>query len=115
MRLLLVICTFAAALFAHAAADTRIRVVTSFVPLYCWTANVAGDLAIVENLLPPRAEPHDYAFTPADARKLGHADLIVVNELGLETWLPKFLRNSPALRDRLVSAWRFASRMLIPT
>lgn len=82
--------------------DTRPYVVTSFLPLYCWTANVAGDLATVENLLPPRADPHEYAFTPSDARKLASADLIVVNGLGLEVWLSKFLRSSPASEQRLV-------------
>ena len=60
-------------------ADSRPRVVTSFLPLYCWAVNVAGTNAIVENLLPPRAEPHDYAFTVGDAHKLAAADLIVVN------------------------------------
>src|SRR6476620_11848937 len=57
----------ASALFG---AEARPRVVTSFLPLYCWAANVAGEHAVVENLLPPRAEPHEYAFTPGDARKL---------------------------------------------
>ena len=84
-------------------ADSRPRLVTSFFPLYCWAGNVAGTNAVVENLLPPRAEPHDYAFTIGDARKLAVADLIIVNGLGLEGWLPKFLKGSPAARDRVVS------------
>jgi zinc/manganese transport system substrate-binding protein len=84
-------------------AGERPRIVTSFLPLYCWTANVAGTNATVENLLPPRAEPHEYAFTPGDARKLSQADLIVVNGLNLEGWLPKFLRSAPVARQRLVT------------
>ena len=84
-------------------ADLRPRLVTSFFPLYCWAVNVAGTNALVENLLPPRAEPHDYAFTIGDARKLAVADLIIVNGLSLEGWLPKFLKGSPAARDRVVS------------
>lgn len=85
------------------AAEPRLRIVTSFCPLYCWTANIVGDLAEVENLLPARAEPHEYAFTPGDARKLGKADLIVVNGFGLEPWLPKFLRSNPSARTRFVN------------
>ena len=84
------------------AADSRPRVVTSFFPLYCWTVNVAGTNAVVENLLPPRAEPHDYAFTVGDAHKLAAADLIIVNGLGLEGWLPKFLKSSPDARTRVL-------------
>jgi ABC-type Zn uptake system ZnuABC Zn-binding protein ZnuA len=86
---------------ALVAAEARLHVVTSFLPLYCWTVNVAGEFAEVDNLLPPRSEPHEYAFTPGDARKLGRADLIVINGAGLETWLPKFLRGSPSSRDRV--------------
>ena len=95
-----VILFFTAAL---SAAEPRLRIVTSFFPLYCWTASVAGEHAVVESLLPPRAEPHDYAFTPSDARKLGEADLIVVNGLGLETWLSKSLRSAPASQARLLN------------
>src|SRR5881394_1943556 len=80
------------------------RVMTSFFPLYCWTANIAGHDAQVECLLSSRAEPHDYAFTPGDARRLHDADLIVVNGLGLEAWMPKFLRSSLAAQERIVVA-----------
>ncbi len=79
------------------------RAITSFFPLHCWTANVAGDEAQVECLLTSRAEPHDYAFTPGDARRLHEADLIVVNGLALEGWLPKFLRGAPDRRHRVVN------------
>ena len=84
-------------------AEARPRVVTSFFPLHCWAVNIAGDSVLVENLLPSRAEPHDYAFTPGDARKLSDANLIVVNGFNLEAWLPKFLRGSPATKDRVLA------------
>ncbi|NDA66946.1 MAG: hypothetical protein EBY09_09925, partial [Verrucomicrobia bacterium] len=48
----------------------KLRVLTSFLPVYCFTANVAGDLAEVENLLPANVGPHDYQFAPRDLRKL---------------------------------------------
>jgi zinc transport system substrate-binding protein len=79
-------------------------VVTSFFPIYCWTAGVAGDFATVENLLTGHLEPHEYALTPGDARKLSAADLIIVNGLGLETWLPKLFRNSPEVQKRVLIA-----------
>ena len=85
------------------AAEPRPRIVTSFFPLYCWTVNIADDRAEVENLLPLRAEPHDYAFTPNDAQRLNQADLIVVNGLGLEAWVPKFLRSDPSAEKRLLT------------
>lgn len=85
------------------AAEKRPRVLTSFLPIYCWTAHVAGDFAEVENLLSAKAEPHEYAFAPGDARRLAQADLILVNGLSMEGWLPKFLRSTPAARERVVT------------
>jgi zinc/manganese transport system substrate-binding protein len=77
--------------FLHCpAAEQRPLIVSSFLPIYCWTANVAGEAARVENLLPARAEPHDYAFTPGDARRLHAADFVVANGLGLEPWLERW-------------------------
>ena len=78
---------------ARAADGRKLKVLTSVLPLYCFTANVAGDLADVENLLPARVEPHDYQFSRKDLRKLAGADLIVVNGLGLERWLERSFRN----------------------
>jgi zinc transport system substrate-binding protein len=86
-----------------AEAATRPRIVTSFFPLYCWTVNVAGEFADVENLLPGRVDPHSYSFTTSDARKLTSADLIVVNGLGLESWLPKVQRNGTVATNKVVS------------
>jgi zinc/manganese transport system substrate-binding protein len=88
---------------AARAAEARLHIVTSFFPLYCWTANVVGERAVVDNLLAHRAEPHEYALTPGDARRLASANLIVVNGLGLEGWLPTFLRSSPGAVSRVVA------------
>jgi zinc transport system substrate-binding protein len=83
--------------------DSRPLVVTSFLPIYCWTINIAGEHARVENLLPSRAEPHEYAFTSSDARKLSHADLVIVNGVSLEGWLPKFASLAPNSAKNLVT------------
>lgn len=70
----------------------KLRVLTSFLPIYCFTANVAGDLAEVENLLPAKVGPHDYQFAPRDLRKLSGAQLFVINGLGMEDWLAKAMK-----------------------
>lgn len=54
----------------------RLRVLTSFLPVYCFAANVAGDRALVENLLPANVGPHDYQFSRRDLEKVSRADLI---------------------------------------
>lgn len=72
---------------AFAVQAARLKVVTSFLPIYCFTANIAGDLASVENLLPANIDPHDYQFTARDLRKIADADVIVLNGLGIDGWL----------------------------
>jgi zinc transport system substrate-binding protein len=72
----------------------RLKVVTSFLPVYCFAVNIAGDLADVENLLPDGIGPHDYQFTPRDVRTLSSAHLLIVNGLGLEDWLGKAVRSA---------------------
>ncbi len=69
-------------------------VVTTLPPIYCLTANVAGNFAKVDNLLPPGAAAHDFQFTFAERRKLEQADLVIANGLGLEPWLEKVLAKS---------------------
>lgn len=63
---------------------------------------MAGDFADVENLLSAKAEPHAIRLRPGDARRLAQADLILANGLSMEGWLPKFLRSTPAARERVV-------------
>lgn len=73
--------------------DGKLRVVTTFFPVYCFTANVAGDLAEVQNLLPPGTGPHGYSFTARDGQKLSSAQLVVMNGLGLDDWLTRSIKN----------------------
>lgn len=68
-----------------------LKVLTTFLPVYCFAANVAGDFAQVQNLLPANVEPHDYQFSRKDLQKLSDADLVFANGLGLESWLDKAL------------------------
>src|SRR4051812_14833428 len=77
-----------------AAPPHKLRVLTSFLPVYCFPANVPGARAQVENPLPANVEPHDYQFARRDLQKLAHADLIFINGLGLEAWLQKAFQNS---------------------
>ena len=69
----------------------KLKVVTSFLPVYCFTASVAGDLAEVENLTPPGTEPHDFQFSPREMKRLEAADLVVVNGLQIEAWLGRVM------------------------
>ena len=91
----------------------RLRIVTSILPIYCFTINITGDLAEVENLLPPGVEPHDFQFTPREMRIVGAAEVLVVNGLGLESWLSRVL-DAPEHRKTMVIASAGLEADLLP-
>ena len=81
-------------------------VVTSTPPLYSFVANVAGDAVRLENLLPPGASPHQTSFTPAQAKLLAQADLLVINGAGLEQWVGDMIKSTGRQDLKVVEASR---------
>lgn len=59
------------------------KVVVSFAPVYCWAVNVAGDDAVVKNMMTTTG-PHDFNPTDTDARLVRKADLFFINGLNLD-------------------------------
>lgn len=87
---------------AEGAADGRLRVLTSFMPLYSFAANIAGEHAVVENLLPGNVGPHDYQPTRSDFEKLRNAQLLLINGLKLEDWLQRLIKSRKGARPLTV-------------
>ncbi len=69
----------------------KIKIFTTIAPLYCFTINIAGNIADVDNLLPSGVGPHEYAFRPADIQKIAHAQVLIKNGADLEGWLDKLI------------------------
>jgi ABC-type Zn uptake system ZnuABC Zn-binding protein ZnuA len=67
------------------------KVAVSFAPLCCFAVNVAGDDAVVRNLL-TSSGPHHFQPTDRDARLLRRADLFLVNGIGLEGDKPEGMK-----------------------
>lgn len=74
---------------SHAA--EKLRVVASFSILGDMAAQIGGDDVSVTTLVGPNGDVHVYQPTPSDAKSLAAADLVVVNGLGLEGWLPRLI------------------------
>ena len=89
---------------AFAAEKGKLKVLTSFLPVYCLTVNVAGDAADVQVLISERASPHDFQFSPGDTRKVNEASVIVLNGLGVdvETKLERSLKASGKAQPRII-------------
>lgn len=86
-----------------AAADDRLKVVTTFTVIADMARNVAGEAAVVESITRPGAEIHNYQPTPGDILKAQDADLILWNGLGLELWFERFFANLRDVASAVVS------------
>jgi zinc/manganese transport system substrate-binding protein len=69
-----------------------LKVVASFSILGDFVKNVGGERVEVTTLVGADGDVHVYTPTPADARKIAEAKLLVVNGFGLEGWLPRLLQ-----------------------
>jgi ABC-type Zn uptake system ZnuABC Zn-binding protein ZnuA len=62
----------------------RLKVVTTVAPITSIAANVAGDLADIEGVVPEGTNSHTFEPAPSVAEVLSRADLIFINGLVLE-------------------------------
>ncbi len=85
---------FCSLVLQPAAAQTRLNVVASFSILADFARQVGGDKVSVASLVGPDSDVHVYTPTPHDAKDVGAAQLLIVNGLGLEGWLPRLQQAS---------------------
>ena len=109
----------AAALLAPAtralAADTPappLKVVATFSILGDMVREVAGDAAQVTTLVGPDGDAHVYEPTPADAKRIAQADLVVVNGLQFEGWIERLMRSAGVKRAPVVASQGIKPRLL---
>lgn len=113
MRRVLTILTVAVvAAFSPARAQERLNVVATFSILGDFAKNVGGDRASVTTLVGSDSDTHVYTPTPADARKITDAKLVIVNGLGLEGWLPRLVKSSGGKAVTVVATKGIAPRKI---
>ena len=92
-----------AGIAATAQADEpKLKVVASFSVVADLAHDLAGDDAEIASLVGPDGDAHAYQPTPADAQMIAAAKIVVVNGLGLDSWV-----------DRLEHAAGFAGRTIV--
>jgi zinc transport system substrate-binding protein len=79
----------------------KIKIVTSFYPMYVAVLNVAGNTpgVTVANMTKQISGClHDYQLSPDDMKTLLNADIFVVNGAGMESFLEKVIKDRPNLK-----------------
>lgn len=88
--------TLAGLSLAQAQTSSRLPVVATFSILADFARNVGEERIEVDALVGPNGDAHVYQPSPADAKRLGAARLILVNGLGLEGWIDRLIKASGA-------------------
>ena len=77
---------------AHAAEP--LRVVATFSILADMVRQVGGDRVAVQALVGPGEDAHVFQPSPAQARQVGQAQLLVANGLGYEGWMARLVQSA---------------------
>lgn len=83
-----------AALPLSAFAQEKLPVVASFSILGDFVREIGGERVAVTTLVGPDGDAHVYSPTPADAKTVAGAKLVVVNGLKFEGWLTRLVKSS---------------------
>jgi zinc/manganese transport system substrate-binding protein len=81
-------------------------VLTTFLPITLFTRAVAGDCAEVRALIPAASGPHDFQARPGDLRALAQARVLVINGLGMETFLATLVSSAENPRLQVIDSSR---------
>jgi zinc/manganese transport system substrate-binding protein len=93
-------------------AQDKLPVVATFSILGDLVSNVGGDRVQVKSLVGPNGDAHVYSPSPADAKTLADARLIVTNGLGFEGWLARLIKSSNTKAPNVVASKGIKPRKL---
>lgn len=95
LRLLLVgLFSLMLAPLANAEAAKRLRIGITLHPYYSYVANIVGDKAEVEPLIPAGFNPHAYEPRAEDIKRIGTLDVIVLNGVGHDDFADRMIATS---------------------
>ncbi len=82
----------------------KIKIVTTFYPVYEFTKNVAKENADIKLLIPSSIEPHEWEPTPKDVGSIQNADLFIYNSPYMETWVPNIEKSLDNKKSSFIEA-----------
>jgi len=100
--MVVMVCTFIMSCVL-AQAEKPIKVVVSFSILGDMVNTIGGDRVAVATLVNANGDVHSYEPTPAAAKSVSGADLVIVNGLGFEGWMDRLIKAS-GYKGRIVVA-----------
>jgi len=71
--------------------SNKLKVVTTFYPMYDFTKNVAGDKVEITMLLEAGTDTHGYEPSAKEVTAISDADVFIYNSEEMEVWVPSVL------------------------
>ncbi len=81
----------------------KLKVATSFYPLYYFASQIGGNKVVVQNITPSGAEPHDYDPSTRDMATIEKGSMLILNG-GVESWGDKIKANLKGTNVLVVTA-----------
>ena len=94
MKNFLIAVSLFTALATPAFAADKLKVAVSFSILGDMVKRVGGDAVDVSTIVGPDADTHTYEPKPADVQLVAKSQILVVNGLGFEGWMGRFVDSS---------------------
>lgn len=82
----------------------KLKVVTTFYPMYDFTKNVVGDKADVTLLLEAGTDTHGYEPSAKEVALISDADVFIYNSEEMEVWVPSVLESIDTENTVVVNA-----------
>lgn len=82
----------------------KLKVMTTFYPVYEFTKQVVGDEGDVELLIGSGSEPHDFELSAKGRAKIQESDVFVYENENMETWVPQLLKSMDGKKTKVVKA-----------
>ena len=82
----------------------KLKISTTFYPIYDFTKNIVGDEADVSLMIGAGVEPHDYEPSAKEIAKMSEADALVYDSEYMETWIPTVLKTLSDSKVKPISA-----------
>ena len=97
-----------------AANQPKVRVVATFSILGDLVKAIGGDRVELTTIVGPNADAHTFEPKPADVKALAHAQILVLNGLDFEAWLPRLIESSGFQGQQLLASQGVVVRHLSP-
>jgi zinc/manganese transport system substrate-binding protein len=95
-----------------AATEPPLRVVASFSIIGDMVKEIGGEHVSLTTIVGPDGDAHSFEPTPRDVKALSQAQLLVINGLDFEGWLPRLIKASGFKGAQLVASAGVALRHL---